>query len=159
MRAPTPIIEICPPHKNPPLETPKKTFLRIDLPENEQQRGLDANHANFNANRRDSRESGQVLQKMFLFWGRIDSRESAKRWCASRLPTPINLVTNWLGASNYVRTSEPKEHKSLCPDTRPGRPEKVLSLNFYVQKFHVPCLLPMLAPKNTLLKNLPVGRT
>ena len=31
----------------------KNLLLRIDLPENEKQRGLDANYANLNANRRE----------------------------------------------------------------------------------------------------------
>ena len=40
--------------------------------------------------RRDSRESGQVLQTRSLFanrFARIHSCESAKRWCANRRPT------------------------------------------------------------------------
>ena len=67
-------------------------FVRIDLPENGQQPGKDANHANFNANRREDvirANLAKCFKTSFFFFVWIDSRESAKRWCANRLPTLV----------------------------------------------------------------------
>ena len=41
-----------------------------------------------------------------------------------------------------VLSSEPKEHKSLCPDTGLGRPDD--RTEFYVKIFYVPFLLSSL---------------
>ena len=56
------------------------------------QRGLDANHANFNANRREDAIRASLancFKNRLTFanrFARIDSRRSAERWCANRLP-------------------------------------------------------------------------
>ena len=69
----------------------KTSFLRIDFPKKMgEQRGPDANHVNFNANRREDAIRAN-LDKRFknkcFFCEPIDSRESANRWCANRRPT------------------------------------------------------------------------
>ena len=60
-----------------------------------QRRGLDANRANCNANQREDAIRANLAKcfKNRYFsanrFARIDSRESAKRWCANRLPTAV----------------------------------------------------------------------
>ena len=71
-------------------------FLRIELPESRKciaaRKGRESSEFQYESERRrDSRESGHVLQNSFFCFAnrfaRIDSCESAKRWCANRLPT------------------------------------------------------------------------
>ena len=82
----------------------KKTFFffanRPSRKLNGWQRGLDANHANLNASRRDDAiraNLAKCFKNSFSLAGRfarIDSRESAQRWCANRLPTEHPSLVN-----------------------------------------------------------------
>ena len=53
------------------------------------QRGLDANHANFNANRREDAIRANLAKrfKNRYFSANRFARIDSKRWCANRLPT------------------------------------------------------------------------
>ena len=104
--------------KKPPFR--ESAFQEMGL-----QRGLDANHANFNANRREDAIRANLAKsfKIFFFsasrFAWIDSRrriscESAKRWCANRLPTKGHLTYFHpkIGISTYVVSRQGPMHET-----------------------------------------------